>query len=277
MKDPYISELAFERPGLLRRALKTALINPLANYLPSGMTKAILRFTKSEVAASNWADPGGWRSMVMSYEDRPRKLSDRVLIRSGAMPMALRNRRRLGAKVLADLIDSFPHEPVHVLCLGAGPGHIITDAMLKARRDSRATLVDLSAEAFEYGRKLAGEKGLAHRVQYIQGDAREVEKMLDSPPDIVKMLGICEYLTDGQLRGIAQAVSAVMAPGSCIVFNSLSRAHGTDRFFRRVLGLHMTYRSPEELMRLIGPAGFGEFKIESEPVGVYHVVTGRKG
>ena len=151
--EQYISDVEFERPGPLGRFVKTAFVNPMANYLPAGLTKAILRLTKSELAAANWADPGGWRSMVISYEGRPRQIADRVLVGGGAMAMALRNRRRLGAKVVGDLIDASGSEPVHVLCLGAGPGHIITDAMLRARKKSRATLVDLSGEAFEYGRR----------------------------------------------------------------------------------------------------------------------------
>ena len=276
MTDSYVSEVQFERLGPVKRLVKAVFINPLANYLPSRVTKAILRFTKSELAAANWADPGGWRSMVISYEGKPRKLADRVLVKSGAMPMALRNRRRLAGRVLADLIDGCEREPVHVLCLGAGPGHIITDAMLHARRGSRATLVDLSSEAFEYGQRVAAKKGLSDRVRYIQGDVRQVKEVLDSPPDVVKMLGICEYLTDGQIGDIVSAVAAVMAPGGAIVFNSLSKAHGTDRFFRRVLGLHMNYRSPQHLMRLMGEAGFGDFVSIPEPLGVYHVVTGRR-
>ena len=277
MDPSYVSEVEFERPGLVRRLVKRAILNPMANYVPARLTKAVLRLSKSQLAAANWADPGGWRSMVISYDGRCRQIADRVLVNGGSISMALRNRRRLGARILADLIDRSPREPACVLCLGAGPGLIITDAMLQARRGSRATLVDLSGEAFDYGRRVAAEKGLADRVRYIQADVRDVRDMMDSPPDIVKMLGICEYLTDEQVTGIVRAVAAVMAEGSAIVFNSLSKAHGTDRFFRRVFGLHMTYRSPEHMEGLMGPAGFGDFVSIPEPLGVYHVVVGRRG
>ena len=54
-----LPDLGFETFSPLRRAVKRALVNPLANYLPAGLTRAILRFGKSELAASNWADPGG--------------------------------------------------------------------------------------------------------------------------------------------------------------------------------------------------------------------------
>jgi SAM-dependent methyltransferase len=274
--ESWLAEIEFERQGLLRRALKAAVVNPAANYLPASWVKAVLRVTRSELAAANWADPGGWRSMVISYNGQCRQIADKVLVGAGTMPMALRNRLRLASRVLAGLIDQSQGSPVHVLCLGAGPGHVITQAMTQAARHSVATLVDLSSDAFDYGRQLAVGRGLADRVRFIQGDVRGVRAMLKDPPHVVKMVGICEYLTDEQITDIAQAVADVMPAGSPIVFNSLSKAHHTDRFFRRVFGLHMNYRCPEDLQRLMARAGFGDFVVLAEPLGVYHVVVGRR-
>ena len=274
--EHWVGDLDFERQGPLRRALKTMLVEPLANYLPADLIKAVLRLGKSELAAANWVDPGGWRSMVISYDGRPKQVADKVLIGSGTMAMALRNRRRLGGRLLARLIDQVDREPAHVLCLGAGPGLIIMDAMRQARREAHATLVDLSSDAFEYGRRLAAEAGLDGKLRFIKGDVRDVEQMLDHPPDIVKMLGICEYLTDTQIVDVARSVGAAMPAGAPIVFNSLSTRHGTDRFFRRVFGLHMRHRSPGLLRVLMARAGFRDFVSVSEPLGIYHVIVGRR-
>ena len=272
----WIDGLAFERVSGVRRALKAGLIHPLANYMPAALLRWVLRVTKSELAASNWADPGGWRSMVISYDGKPRQIADKVLVTAGTMSMALRNRRRLAARVLARLIDRCDTSRAHVLCLGAGPGHIISDAMLQASRPSHATLVDLSSDAFDYGRSLADRLGLADRMRFIQGDVRDVAAMLDGRVDLVKMLGICEYLPDEIVVSIARAVHAVMPGGSSVVFNSLTPAHGTDRFFRRVLGLHMIHRDATQLQALMGQAGFVDFTTLSEPLGVYDVIIGRK-
>ena len=95
--------------------------------------------------------------------------------------------------------------------------------------------------------------------------------------DVIKMLGICEYLLDHEIVAIAGAVGRLMPAHGAIIFNSLSEAHGTDRFFRRVFGLHVTYRSPQQLCDLMGRAGIGEFRVHRVPVGVYHVIVGRKG
>ena len=269
--------LAFERMSGFRRALKAAVFHPMANYLPAGLLRWLLRITKSELAAANWTDPGGWRSMVISYDGKPRQIADKVLVHAGTMSMALRNRRRLAAGVLARLIDETAASPAHVLCLGAGPGHIISDALLQARRPAHATLVDLSSDAFDYGRSLADRLGLAGRMRFVQGDVRDVAALLDRRQvDLVKLLGICEYLPDDVVVSIARAVHAVMPVGSSVVFNSLTHAHGTDRFFRRVLGLYMMHRDASQLQALMGQAGFGNFTTLAEPLGVYEVIIGRK-
>ncbi len=274
----WTSDLEFERIGPIKRVLKRALLNPLVNYIPAGAMKAALRFGKSELAQCNWNDPGGWKSMVISYHGKPKQIADKFLVNGGAMSMALRNRRILAGRLLARLIEQADGQsdvPVHALCLGAGPGRIIIDALLEAPESSHATLVDISSDAFDYGRELAESCGVADRVKYVKGDVRDVQEVLDPPPVVVKMIGICEYLTDEQIVDIVKSLSQVMAPGGAVVFNSISTAHGTDRFFRRVMGLHMIHRSDEELSALFAQAGFADFVSIPEPLNVYHVIVTR--
>lgn len=274
--DLLAESLKFERNSLLKRGLNRLIVNPLANYLPSGLLRGLLRFGKSELAAANWGDPGGWRSMVISYDGNPRQVADKILVSAGTMSKALRNRRHLAAAIIADLIDKAQRQPAHVLCLGAGPGCIISDALGKATASATATLIDLSSDAFVYGQELAQKLGIGARMRFIVGDARDIDKLLDRPVDVVKLLGICEYLTDEQISNIIGAVAKVMPQGSAIVTNSLSRAHGTDRFFRRVFGLHMEHRDVRHLQKLMAPAGFGNFSVVGEPLGVYDVMVGWK-
>jgi len=215
--------------------------------------------------------------MVISYNGKPVKVADKILVGAGTMARALRNRRKLAAALLARAIEECPRKPVHVLCLGAGPGHIISDAMVQAKCESFATLVDLNGDAFDYGRELAGKLNLGERMRFIVGDARDVKRMLDRPVDVVKMLGLCEYLSNEQIVDIASAVAAVMGKGSPILVNSISKSHGTDRFFRNVFGLHMNHRSPAQMEALLRKAGFAQFESTAEPLGVYHVMLGYSG
>ncbi|HUU99041.1 MAG TPA: class I SAM-dependent methyltransferase family protein, partial [Phycisphaerae bacterium] len=214
--------------------------------------------------------------MVISYDDAPKQIVDKILVGSGSLAIALRNRRRLGARILAGLIDTCDHNPAHVLCLGAGPGRTILEAMRNCRREVHATLVDLSPTAFEHGRVLAAHAGLTDKVKYIVGDVRDLKKLVHERPHIVKMLGILEYLTDEQISDMIAAASAVMPGGSYIVYNNISKAHGSDRFLRRVFGLHMIHRSTAQLEGLMSAAGMTDFVSIPEPLGVYHVVVARK-
>ena len=98
-------ELAFETLTLPRRVLRRYLLNPLANCLPAGLLRGLLRFGRSELALANWSDPGGWKSMVLSYDGRCRQVADRILVGAGIVPMALRNRKRLAAHLIARLVE----------------------------------------------------------------------------------------------------------------------------------------------------------------------------
>ncbi len=270
----------FETFSALRRGMKFLLANPFANHIPARIVRWLLRVTRSQLAAANWEDPGGWQSMVISYNADCTQIADKVLVSAGTMPTALRNRKRLAARLIADMVDASaaaaPDHSAHALCLGAGPGQIIGEALTLTDAPAHATLVDISSDAFDYGRKLAAERGLTDRMTFIQADVRDLDDFLDDPPHIVKMLGICEYLLDEEIVTIASAVAELMPDHGAIIFNSISKAHGTDRFFRRVFGLHMHHRTPEELCGLMARAGIGEFRVHAEPLGVYHVVVGRK-
>ena len=58
--ESWMQDIEFERVGPVRKIMRKLVVNPLVNYLPAGFTKFILRHFKSELAAANWEDPGGW-------------------------------------------------------------------------------------------------------------------------------------------------------------------------------------------------------------------------
>jgi hypothetical protein len=43
-----------------------------------------------------------------------------------------------------------------------------------------------------------------------------------------------------------------------------------------VFGLHMIHRDRSQLESLVAKGGFGDFSATAEPLGVYHIVVGRK-
>jgi SAM-dependent methyltransferase len=271
--------LDYERIGPAGRLFKRAFTDPLVNWvLPAGFMRWILKVTRSELARASWANPGGWRSMVLSYcEDTPPQIADRLLIKLGSIPIALRNRRKLATEILTRMIRDRGGQRTNLVCLGAGPGMICLEAMHRAdHADCHAYLIDLNPESFEFGRKLAESKGLAGRVRFIHGDVTHYRTLCDATPHIVKMIGIIEYLPDAVVGDIARAIAEVMPPGGQLLANSLTRRHGTDRFFRRVFGLHMIHRTADEVRRLLDAAGIATEHVFTEPLGVYDVLICRK-
>ena len=152
-----------------------------------------------------------------------------------------------------------------------------TEAMERASHaDCHAYLIDLNPDSFEFGRQLAAAKGLADRVQYIQGDVAHYHQLCDAEPHVVELVGICEYLPDNVIGRIAEALGRVMPPGCHLVSNSLSRRHGTDRFFKRVFDLHMIHRTPQRISRMLADAGIQTRHVVREPLGVYDVLICQK-
>ena len=188
MRSPR-ADVAFERFSPARRLLRRVLVNPLANYAPAGVFKALLHLGKSELAAANWANPGDWKSMVISYHSHCRQIADRILVSAGAMPMALRNRKRLASLIIADLLERSGSPSPHVLSLGGGPGWIIMDALSQAPPAAHATLVDLSAEAIAFGRRMAEQRGMLDRARFVQADAHDLRQHLHYKFALTQNLG----------------------------------------------------------------------------------------
>ncbi|MDD4889587.1 MAG: class I SAM-dependent methyltransferase family protein [Phycisphaerae bacterium] len=279
MNTDGLTQLDYERIGPVGKVFKKAVTDPLVNFvLPSGFIRWVLRITKSEMAEASWSDPGGWKSMVLSYrDDMPPQIADRFLIKLGSMPIALRNRRKLCVEIMSRMIRDRAGQRTNIVCLGAGPGMIVLDAMDRSEhKDCHAYLMDLNPDSFEFGRDLAKSKELDARVQFIHGNVKDYRTLCPAQPHIVKMIGILEYLPDAIVSDIVKAISEVMPPGGQLIANSLTRRHGTDRFFRRVFDLHMIHRSADCVRKLLADSGIATDHVFTEPLGVYDVLVCRK-
>jgi hypothetical protein len=270
----------FERISPLKRAVKTVFVNPWINHLvPRRALKEFLQNSKCRLLHRSFKDPGGWKSMCVAYErGQPLGLIDKLVCDMGMFPMGLRNRKRLVSRILAGLFDSYPdNEIVNVVEVAAGCGHNVQEAMKLARHKKvHAHCIDLDDEAFGYGRYMARGHGHSDRVNFIAGDVRNMSQLIQVKPNIATTIGILEYLTDEQILDILQVLHDEMPAGASIVANSIYNAHGTDRFLRTILNLHITYRTTEEVKRLMVRAGLADFSVAAEPLGVYTIITGHK-
>jgi len=276
---PYVERdgIQFEALSSGTRLVRNLLINPMINYvLPRSLLRKVAA-QRSPLLDACTREPGSWECMRLSYEpEEPQGTVDRMVHKYGTIPMALRNRKRMVTTILGELISAHDR-PVHIVGVAAGTGHNIMEGMLRAPdTPSFAYLVDLSNGATSFGQQLAQRMGLGDRTKFISGNALEIERHIDAPPDITVAVGILEYFTDEQVVELAKAMYRPAPSGGAFLANSILPGHGSDRFLRTVMGLHLNYREPSFLCQLLAEANYGDFTVRSEPLGVYSIVVGFK-
>jgi len=271
-------DLRLERVGFLRKGLRAALVGPFINYLiPRRLLRFIVSRSRSPLLSESLRAPGSWRSMMAAYaHQKPKGFVDYIVSKYGSFPMGLRNRKRLVVRWLSRILDGFEGR-VNIVSMGAGAGANILEAMARSRNPNvHAYCLDLAGEAFEYGRLVARGLGLLDRVRFIQGDAVNIEQLIQVEPRVVTAIGILEYLSDQEIINISRAMYSVLPIGGYFLCTSLTKAHGIDRFLRTVLKLHLRYRDSEDVKNLLRGIGFNHFEVEYEPLRIYSVITAQK-
>lgn len=271
----------FETLSKPRLFIKNVLINPLVNYLmPRKLLLHILKTNKSPLLEESIRAPGGWRSMHISYENKePVSALDKLVLRFGIFPMGLRNRKRMMTRIIKDLIHDFSsHGHVHIIGVGAGPGTNVIEAMAKAERGNvTAYCLDLDDESFGHGETLKKKHGLeADRVKYIKGNAVELEKHVKVTPQIIKLIGILEYLSDKQVAELFRFAFHALEHHGAVVTHSIYNRHGHERFMKHFLNLDLNYRSVSHISGMLEACGFSIVYEEMEPLNIYAAIVARK-
>lgn len=189
-----------------------------------------------------------------------------------------RNRRKLIIDRLTRFLRQQPTDaPVNLLGVGAGPGwHIQTALVESGISPERATayLIDLDDDAFPYGRSLAEKFGIGDSIRFIKGDVRQIHEVLPKVRfQIVKLVGIIEYLKDEQLIVLFKSIREVMTQNGRLVTHGLVDRYGTGKFLSRVFQLRHYSRDADHLSRLLCDAGFRVDECEYEPTGIHPIIT----
>lgn len=278
MKTVEIDGVQFEVPGRFRRLIQRTVLYPMANHvLPRSVLRLMLHKSSSPIAHASLRDAGGWESMELAYEmTRPRGVVDSWIRTHGSYVLGLRNRRKLMMKILVRVIDMLP-EPVHIVAIGEGPGSNVLEPMARMKhKRCNCYCIDLDPLSFDPGRRAAQALGIADRVEFIEGDAINAEELISVKPNLVLMVGILEYLQDGQIEKILEAMHGIMPEGGVVMATSLGNHHGLDRFFRKAFDLKLIYRDNHKVKSLMHQAGFKDLEVDSEPIGIYDAVVGYK-
>jgi len=267
----------------MRQRAAYLLANSWKNFLlPTAWLRRQLRRSWSPLVAESFVRPGGWRSMEIIYRNaEPVDWFDRQALRDNPISMAARNRRRVITRQIADLIARCSaHSPVSIVGVGAGPGRHVQTAIVESGIDPprvSAYLIDLDDDAFEYGRALAARLEISRSVNFLKGDARHLREVLPAvAADIVKVVGLAEYLADAQLIEMFRALREILAPGGSLITHGLVDAHGTGRFLARMFNLRHVRRNERQMQTLLKSAGYRVVDCVVEPVGVYPILTAER-
>lgn len=256
------------------------VLNPFRNYLiPATILRALLGRSQSPLIRETLRAPGAWPAMEIIYDNAsPVSYLDRLALRSNPLTIATRNRKRYVVSELTNWIRSASaHGPVTILGVGAGPGRHVQEAIVRsnvAASQIRAILVDRDPSAFELGKRLAREYGIDDAVQFVQGDARDIQHILPGTRfNIVKLIGLIEYLDDRDTYELFSAVRKVMLPQGRLLTHGIADPLSMARFFERVFGLRHYRRSGNEVEALLRRAGFESIEQTSLPLNVFPMMS----
>jgi SAM-dependent methyltransferase len=111
------------------------------------------------------------------------------------------------------LIDRLEMESARTaLDLGCGWGELLIRAVLAAGEDCAGIGVDTDFEQFARGRHAAAERGVGHRVSFVEGEARAWSQ----PADRVLCVGAA-HAWGGTARAL-EALAPVVSPGGLLLF-----------------------------------------------------------
>ena len=282
MRFVHENGIAYEVLPWPQHALKL-LIDPYRNWLlPARLLQWIVKLSRSPLVAETLRRPGSWQAMQIVYANqRPVDLIDRMAVRYNTISMASRNRRKLVTAKLAEVLAEMSGESrLSVVGVGAGPGLHVQDAICRAGLQPTrvdAYLIDLDSDSFDYGRKYARERGLDGSVHFVQGDARQIRRVLPAvSPNVVKIVGLLEYLTDEQATELLAALFDVMAKGGRLLTHGMVDRFNTARFVARTFGLKHIHRTGDHVAQLLQSVGFREIETFEAPMKVYPVLLAKR-
>jgi len=277
------AEPSYESIPASARFINRLVLNPLRNYLlPAGLARGVLAKSRSPLIAEALVRPGSWRSMEITYQNpEPVDWIDNLALRKTPMALASRNRRKYVTRKLADLIGFYAaRDRVTIVGVGAGPGlHVQNALAVSGVHPDRvsAYLIDRDGDAFDYGGRMASRLGLGSSLRFIQGDARQISALLPHVvPQIVKLVGLVEYLNDQELVELIEVLHGIMPTGGTILTHGLVDSWGNGRFMARVFGLRHQTRTEERLTHILSRAGFEICERFTEPVGIYPLLLAKK-
>ena len=191
----------------------------------------------------------------------------------------VRNRLRIIEQELLKLIFFLGKKKIHIMSLGSGSARAILET-IASNTDGvvcEATFIDKSRAALTYSQKMAIKLGIdTTNLVWEKGLLEEfIKNGKKHPPDIVEMAGILDYFDEETAIKVIAQIYRLLLPGGAFITCNI--CDNPERIFlERVLDWRMIYRDENQLAIIMEKAGFDEFKIIKEPLGIHNIAIGYK-
>ncbi|EMN5860332.1 tRNA uridine 5-oxyacetic acid(34) methyltransferase CmoM [Pluralibacter gergoviae] len=101
--------------------------------------------------------------------------------------------------------------PLRILDAGGGAGQT---AIQMAERGHHVTLCDLSSEMIALAKRAADEKGVSHRMHFVQCAIQDVAQHLESPVDLILFHAVLEWVAEP--RTVLDTLWSTLRPGGAL-------------------------------------------------------------
>lgn len=226
------------------------------------------------------AKPGSWQALKLIYEqptEKPYTISwmiDRLgFINTNCQ--SVRNRLAIVSSVLKQLLDKDIIKKA--LLIACGSADSLNTAFLQSTlSNKRINLVDSCEDAILFlNKSFIGTN--------IMIENYTIEDYLVTNPkeemfDLIELVGLLEYLDDKKIKEYFSKIFDILQPGGYFITSSISYNLSTTPviFSENVINWKMIYRTKEQLAKLTKDAGFDDFEIITEPLGIHNIVVARK-
>lgn len=213
------------------------------------------------------------------YEASPiGRMVDRLWLLGMKNPRGVRNRLRIVVSALSEELRAVlrREETVTILSLACGSAEAVFQAIATLGNDKhrvRLILLDQDQTAVAYAVNEAAKEGI--EVQAIKASVARLKGVVKTKVDIVEMVGLLDYLSDGTAQGLFERIYEVLVPnGLFVTANILPNLE--EPFLRHCADWEMVYRTPDKLRDLCGFVFNSGVEVTSEPLNIHAIAFCRK-
>jgi extracellular factor (EF) 3-hydroxypalmitic acid methyl ester biosynthesis protein len=228
--------------------------------------------------------PGDFMSIELLYGDTPSgcgrigPLVDRCFLDQPAA-VAVRNRRRLMAGTIAEMLVASGGGTSRVTSLGCGPATELFDVYEVMPDPSQllSTVVDFDLEALEFVGARRDRLQIGRCMMPIRANLVSVARGKQALPlrgqDLVYSVGLIDYCPDPLVIALLGWIYETLRPGGKVVLGNFHPMNPSRALMEHVLDWKLIHRTEEDMHRLFRASRFrrpcSEIRFEAEGINLF--------